>query len=32
MVLTITLRIFVFLHGLYDMEGHAKKCVEGYCE
>ena len=23
-------KIFVFLHG--DMEGHAKKCVERYCE
>ena len=27
-----TLRIFVFLHGLYVMESHAKKCVERYCE
>ena len=28
-----TLRIFVSLHGLmYDMEGHAKKCVERSCE
>ena len=27
-----TLRIFVFLHGFYDMEGHAKKCVERYRE
>ena len=27
-----TLRMFVFLHGLNDMEGHAKKCVERYCE
>ena len=26
------LKIFVFLHGLYDMEGDAKKCVERYCE
>ena len=25
-------RIFVSLHGLYDMEGHAKKCVERFCE
>ena len=25
-----SLKIFVFLHGL--MEGHAKKCVERYCE
>ena len=21
-----------YLHGSYDMEGHAKKCVERYCE
>ena len=27
-----TLKIFVFLHDLDDMEGHAKKCVERYCE
>ena len=31
-----SLKIFVFLHGLmtwsYDMAGHAKKCVERYCE
>ena len=25
-------KIFVFLHGLYDMIGHAKKCVERCCE
>ena len=27
-----TLRIFVFLHGLMIWAGHAKKCVERYCE
>ena len=27
-----SLKIFVFLHGSYDMEGHEKKCVERYCE
>ena len=27
-----SLKIFVFLHGLMDMAGHAKKCVERYCE
>ena len=25
-------KIWVFLRGSYDMEGHAKKCVERYCE
>ena len=25
-------KIFVVLHGLDDMAGHAKKCVERYCE
>ena len=27
-----TLRIFVFSSWSYDMEGHAKKCAERYCE
>ena len=27
-----TLRIFVFATWSYDMEGHAKKCVERFCE
>ena len=27
-----SLKIFVLLHGPYDMEGHAKKCVERFCE
>ena len=26
------LKIFVFSSWSYDMEGHAKKCVERYCE
>ena len=24
--------LYLFLRGSYDMEGHAKKCVERYCE
>ena len=27
-----SLKRFVFPHGHYDMVGHAKKCVERYCE
>ena len=27
-----SLKIFVFLHGLMTWAGHAKKCVERYCE